>query len=312
MNASNLRKLRDAFSSFITGVTVLTTREADGTPRGFTANSFASVSLDPPLLLVCIGKNADSHPVFAAADGFAVNILAADQAETSGLFATKRTDKFAQIQWRAGPAGFPLLGGVCAWFECATESLHYAGDHTILVGRVGAFDYNDATGLGFVRGGYVNLALEQEAVRAASGAGGAGVIVGAIVEHDGRIMLLPDAKTGKWRLPASGLDGAPGSVHKLLELLNGFGLSASIASLYAVFEHRRSARQSIYYRAFCGQVKAEANALFWPREHLPQAELASPALATMLARYFEEKENQRFGIYFGNEQSGAVSYIAEE
>ena len=310
MNASDLRRLRNAFGSFITGVTVVTTREADGTPRGFTANSFASVSLDPPLLLVCIGKSADSHPVFTAADGFAVNILAAEQIDTSGLFASKRADKFERADWYAGPGGLPLLRDVCAWFECGLENLHYAGDHTILIGRVRAFDYGDHTGLGFVRGGYVNLALEQEAVRAAATGVGTGVVVGAIVEHDDRVMLVQDAQTGKWRLPASGLDGSPGALNQLLDLLAEFGVRASIAALFAVFENRRSGQQSIYYRAFCEAV--EGDHLFRAHADLPWDKLASKPLATMLKRYFAEKENQRFGIYFGSDQSGAVKLIADD
>ena len=308
MNESDLRKLRNAFGSFITGVTVVTTREADGTPRGFTANSFASVSLDPPLVLVCIGKTADSYPVFTAADGFAVNILAADQIETSGLFASKRADKFERADWHAGRGGFPLLAGVCAWFECGLESLHNAGDHTILLGRVREFDYTECTGLGFVRGGYINLGLEQEAVRAA--ASDDGVIVGAIVEHNSKIMLVRDPKTTKWRLPASGLDGSPGAVNKFLELLNGYGVTASIASLYSVFENQQSGRQSIYYRAFCES--ADSGGLFFSSENIPWAELDSSVPHNMLARYFDEKKNHRFGIYFGSEQSGAIRFISEE
>ena len=88
------KQLRNAFGSFMTGVTVVTTRESSGIPRGFTANSFTSVSLDPPLVLICIDKAAESVDVFTGSDGFAVNILASDQADVSGLFASKRADKY--------------------------------------------------------------------------------------------------------------------------------------------------------------------------------------------------------------------------
>ena len=86
--------MRTAFGSFMTGVTIVTTAGVDGSPRGFTANSFTSVSIEPPLLLICIGKSAASMEVFRKAHGFAVNILAEDQKDTSVLFASKRPDKF--------------------------------------------------------------------------------------------------------------------------------------------------------------------------------------------------------------------------
>src|SRR4051794_17579652 len=87
-------ELRRAFGTFVTGVTVITTWDETGAPRGMTANSFTSVSLDPPLLLVCIGKGAASYPAFAAAPAFAVNLLHEGQTEVSSLFASKSTDKF--------------------------------------------------------------------------------------------------------------------------------------------------------------------------------------------------------------------------
>ena len=87
---------------------MITTRQADGTPRGFTANSFTSVSLDPPLLLVCLAKSARSVDVFSEALHFAVNILAEDQKAVSGLFASRTPDKFQQCDWRPGHAEMPL------------------------------------------------------------------------------------------------------------------------------------------------------------------------------------------------------------
>src|SRR5690348_18311076 len=101
MAAIDPLELRRAFGTFMTGVTVITTHGADGSPRGFTANSFTSVSLDPPLLLVCIGKGAASLDTFLHADGFAVSILAEAQKEASGIFASKRPDKFAAVAWRS-------------------------------------------------------------------------------------------------------------------------------------------------------------------------------------------------------------------
>ena len=161
MAAIDPLELRQAFGTFMTGVTVITTRGTDGSPRGFTANSFTSVSLDPPLLLVCIGKGAASLDSFIAADGFAVSILAETQKEASGVFASKRADKFAAVGWHPGPAGHPIVDGAVSWFDCARHAVIDAGDHVVLIGRVEGFAYSDANPLGYSRGGYVTLGLEQ-------------------------------------------------------------------------------------------------------------------------------------------------------
>ncbi|WP_324752455.1 flavin reductase family protein [Roseovarius sp. Pro17] len=157
MTIKDTRALRDAFGRFATGVTVLTTREADGTPRGFTANSFSSVSLDPPLVLVCIGDNAHSGPAFRAAPHFAVNILSADQKGTANLFASRSEDKFGQTDWYAGAHDVPLLPGALATLVCAQHQLVMAGDHVILIGEVLQTDMRDGPALGYHRGNYFSV-----------------------------------------------------------------------------------------------------------------------------------------------------------
>lgn len=154
MTVKDTRALRDAFGRFATGVTVLTTREADGTPRGFTANSFSSVSLDPPLVLVCIGDNAHSGPAFCAAPHFAVNILGSAQKDVSNLFASRSEDKFAQTDWHEGTHSMPLLPGALATLICAQHKLVKAGDHVILIGEVLETQVSDGPALGYHRGGY--------------------------------------------------------------------------------------------------------------------------------------------------------------
>ena len=110
------RALRDAFGCFMTGVTVVTTLDADGKPLGFTANSFSSVSLDPPLLLVSIANSSGNLGAFVSGKGFAVNILGEGQKEVSGTFARPSADRFAQTYWRHGPIGSPLIAGVALQF----------------------------------------------------------------------------------------------------------------------------------------------------------------------------------------------------
>lgn len=129
-------ELRQVLGCFVTGVTVVTTLEPGGAPRGFTANSFTSVSLDPPLVLVCVGRKATSHDVFTAGGGFAVNILSHGQQEVSARFASRGADKFAGLAWRPGQGGGALLEGSLAWLDCRLERVIPAGDHSILLGEV--------------------------------------------------------------------------------------------------------------------------------------------------------------------------------
>ena len=149
--------LRRAFGSFPTGVTVVTTLDADGRPRGMTANSFASVSLDPALLLVCIGHGAASFSAFAQCRSFAVNVLRDDQQDVSSLFASRSAMKFAGIAHAARHTGAPVLDDCLTWFDCTVHERVHAGDHTVLFGRIEQFDTSHAAPLGFSRGRYAEI-----------------------------------------------------------------------------------------------------------------------------------------------------------
>ncbi|WOF45149.1 alpha/beta fold hydrolase [Sphingopyxis indica] len=133
---SDARTFRDALGCFATGVTVVTAMCPDGTPIGLTANSFTSVSLDPPLLLVCIANSAGSAPHLREAGRFAVNVLQIGQQPTSNRFAGKGEDRFAATPWIKGEFGTPVLTGSLSSFECARHAVHDGGDHFLLVGRV--------------------------------------------------------------------------------------------------------------------------------------------------------------------------------
>lgn len=288
------RALRDAFGAFMTGVTVTTTKDEDGAPRGFTANSFTSVSLDPPLLLVCLSKTSSNLAAFRGAEGFAVNVLAETQQEIANTFASKVAERFATIDWRDGPLGAPLIDGSAAWFDCSLRDAIDAGDHVILLGEVKAFDATDANGLGYARGGFFTLGLEQKAVAAA--AGEAHVVVGAIVEHDGKILLLED-ETGALRPPATGLDGVRGSVARLKNRLFEMGVDARLGPLYAVYENDKTGVQSIYYRAVASAAQTE-HGRFIALGSIPWERLPSQPLTDMLRRFETEHREQRFGVYF--------------
>ena len=133
---SDARTLRDALGCFGTGITVVTTIDESGQPVGLTANSFTSVSLDPPLLLVCLARTAGSLPAFEAAESFGVNVLHIGQQPISARFARRDEDRFAGTPWESWDAGIPILKNSLASFECARHALYDGGDHVILVGRV--------------------------------------------------------------------------------------------------------------------------------------------------------------------------------
>ena len=146
------RDLRRAFGCFGTGVTVITTQTADG-PLGMTANSFSSISLDPPLVMWSPAKSSKRHTPFVTADHFCIHVLAADQLAMAQHFAVNGAD-FDGLGWENGPDGAPSLSGCLAQFHCDTFAVHPAGDHSIVLGLVQHVvrGETDAPGLLFKRG----------------------------------------------------------------------------------------------------------------------------------------------------------------
>lgn len=150
-------EFRQVCGHFTTGVTVITATDGDD-PVGLAANSFTSVSLEPPLVLFCAGKTSTTWPRIEKADAYAVNILAADQEEISRTFAAPDVDRFEGVAWHQGVTGSPILDGALAYLDCEIEAKHDAGDHVLVVGRVVDLDVQRDTGpLVFYRGGYGDL-----------------------------------------------------------------------------------------------------------------------------------------------------------
>ncbi|CAM2983385.1 p-hydroxyphenylacetate 3-hydroxylase reductase component [Pseudomonas gessardii] len=153
-NKIDSRAFRRALGNFATGVTVVTAADASGRKVGVTANSFNSVSLDPPLILWSIDKRSTSHVVFESATHFAVNVLAADQIELSNNFARPREDRFADVEYQAGEGGAPVLADCSARFECEKYQQVDGGDHWIMIGKVVAFDDCGRSPLLYHQGAY--------------------------------------------------------------------------------------------------------------------------------------------------------------
>lgn len=153
------RALRDAFSQFATGVTVVTTTDDAGRPVGLTANSFTSVSLEPPLVSWCVDKQSTRFNEFVAAKFFTVSVLTAQQQALSDIFAARSWDDtvFNDIKWVEGHHCVPQLADVSARFHCATEHIYEGGDHLIIVGLVLDFENDPQAPLLFSQGEYRTL-----------------------------------------------------------------------------------------------------------------------------------------------------------
>jgi len=151
------RELRNVFGAFATGVTIITTNDINGKPFGLTANSYTSLSLDPPLILVCVDRKVDCYACFEQSKVFAVNFLHEDQEHLSTRFATKGIEKFEGIPVRQGSVGVLLLEGAIGYIECKLVSGYEGGDHTIYVGEVQAASASGERPLLFFKGKYARL-----------------------------------------------------------------------------------------------------------------------------------------------------------
>ncbi|WP_238455854.1 flavin reductase [Azohydromonas lata] len=230
------RAFRAALGSFATGVTVITARAADGTPVGLTANSFNSVSLEPPMVLWSLARKSLSLPVFAQAQHWAVHVLAADQEALSTSFARSGTDKFAGLAMEDGLGGVPLLEGCAARFQCRTAFQHEGGDHLIFVGEVLAFDRAERAPLVFHAGRYALAARRDPQLpqaRSARVAGGLGEdLLGYLL---GRAYFQCHLEMRE-RAAAAGLDEHQWVIVAALTVRDGVGVAELEAALGYVLD----------------------------------------------------------------------------
>lgn len=152
---------RAAMRRFPTGVTIVTTL-VDGKPYGFTANAFTSVSAEPPMVLICVNREASSHPLISQAGFFCVNILARDQVEIAQRFADRATreGRFEGLQSHPEATGAPVLDGALAFVDCRLAEEHSAGTHTVFLGSVEASGANAGSPLGYFNAGYRDFGVE--------------------------------------------------------------------------------------------------------------------------------------------------------
>jgi flavin reductase (DIM6/NTAB) family NADH-FMN oxidoreductase RutF len=150
------RHFRDALAQFATGVTIICTRAASGRYVGFTAGSFSSVSLSPPLILWTLSRASASLATFEGAERYAVNVLAAGQTDLARRFSRPHADRFSGVPHRLGWSDAPLIDGCVAWLECRPHARHEAGDHVIFIGEVVTVERARGAGLIFHQGRFAS------------------------------------------------------------------------------------------------------------------------------------------------------------
>ncbi len=296
MTAHSQLELRKAFGTFMTGVTVVTTYTGDGVPVGFTANSFTSVSLDPPLVLVCPSKALTSLPAFDACSHFAINILSEDQQDVANVFARPVEDRFSHVKWRDDSLGSPVFEGVTASFSCSVHNRVSAGDHQVLIGRVDAFDTYERPGLGYANGGYFSLGLERFAAELPRASRASHV--GAIIEYKDQVLL---ARTSEgWRPPEVEIQRRAGSRLILRDRLQQSGIDLQFGPVYSVFENKRG-EYSTYYRCYAHDNTTNDIGEYVPIAELDQLDFATHAIADMMKRWVLERQHGVFRLFVGDE-----------
>ena len=305
MSALSPKDLRTAFSSYMTGVTVVTAKSPDGTFVGFTANSFTSVSLDPPLLLVCPGNHLNSFSVFESCDTFAVNVLSESQESVSNQFASSKGDRFATTAWQLDKNGCPLIDGCSATFSCRVHSRELMGDHLVLIGEVMEFDSSGLPGLGYCSNGYFTLSKEREANASIAPSGLAGC-AGALIEHDGKILL---ANTGeRMSVPVIDIADGDGARSTLSAHYQSLGLNITLGPVYSVFDNTAKGRRYTFFTAKAHAGETAGLGEYCDISALSSMEFSDTAQREMARRFLTEYQTKVFGLYLGDAQRGEVHH----
>ena len=267
--------MRQALGKFPTGVTVVTTTTPGDEPVGFTANSFTSVSLNPPLVLICLAKIASLCEVFAAAVSYAINILAAEQEDLSNRFASRGGDRFNHVDWRAEETGSPILEGTAAWLDCELKDVIDGGDHLMLLGEVQSSAFTDAMPLGYYAGSYFSIRLTHDFLQPQNGDAALQSSSGVIINADDAIFLIPQ-EDGSYDVPRVQTH-ASGRAPKELDVeLTRLGLDVDDLVLFSVVEGRHLQRLAVYYRSALvkdrlGQRSLPEHGRFYPFDLIPLA-----------------------------------------
>ncbi len=297
--------LRAAFANFITGVTIVCTRNEEGIPVGFTANSFTSVSLTPPLLLVCPSKNLSSFDAFQACKAFSISILSEGQEHISNTFAASTQDRFDQVDWQNDPLGNPIITGACTHFSCDTHQCIEAGDHNILIGHIKHFAATKQFGLGYGSLGYFNLNMERQNIQQRRDHM---TQLGVLITHNEKLLMCKTPSG--WNLPTTPHIKGHNTLSVLKDYLGKHGVSSDIDVFFSRFNDYNNNMIYTYYRGHINPKKpspAVAKPYEWiALNHLHTLDFASETLEVMVKRFTFERENGLFNFYIGDHHEGDI------
>jgi flavin reductase (DIM6/NTAB) family NADH-FMN oxidoreductase RutF len=307
--STDVLALRRALGMFLTGVTIVTTIDENGASRGITANSFTSVSLDPPMVLFCVDRSAASCDAFTGSRGFAVHILGHEQQELASRFASRSPTKFDGLQCASGAGGAPLLPECAAWLDCETDQRIEVGDHVVIVGRVLDFGVEPQRPLAYLQGRFVPLAPEQGLATEAHG-----VTVGWIADTaDGRIVLERSGADEPWSVPLRRLGSVPLDDESLAQLAaEHLATPVELHFLYSLYYQGDPGHVVMLYRVRLtqpGGLEPTSDRRLFSIDDLPWDAVAGEPMRGILRRYVRERAGGRFGLYAGSAERGRIASI---
>ena len=296
------QELRKAFGTFLTGVTVVTTTNNDGGPVGFTANSYTSVSLDPPLVLVCPALTLKTIDTFMTCHHFVINILAEGQQDVSTTFSCIGDDRFSQVSWHQNQWRMPILDSVVSHFSCSVHDRIIAGDHLVLIGQVQEFQTTDTPALGYLKGNYLNLEMERRAEQLASS--NPDMVVGAIVAWNNQVLLIKTPQG--YQLPHIKLSKKQNAQSAIRQLLVDQQLDGNVGSVYSIFDDQESNTTFSFYLTEAKNGTTSGFGEYVSINRLNTIQFFSKALQEMMLRYSLDRKNCIFGLYVGNQSRGDI------
>lgn len=302
------------FGLFMTGVTVVAARASDGSCRAFTANSFTSVSLDPPLILVCLSRSSPSLDVFLSADGFSVSFLGESQREISNAFASRDAEVKAAAIAGLAAARVPFVQESLATMICTREHVYEGGDHVILIGRVQNFQINPGQPLGFFRGSYTSIGPSVEDLEQIE----LPVIVAGILESSGKLMLCRTPGSSDWEIPSAFM--RPGERHGqvLQRAFKALDVDVEPRLPYSLFQEADERNTTLVFsvesstRITPGIRSGGKEIRLFAEAEEPWNLIKGEMRKGVLKRYFSELIEGRFGIYFDTTSGGRLLSIGGE
>ncbi|WP_454691321.1 flavin reductase [Achromobacter aloeverae] len=310
-DAANPIALRRAFGLFATGVTVVSTWAADGEARSFTANSFTSVSMDPPLVLVCLGKFSSSLDTFQSAETFSISVLEASQRDISNAFASRDPATKIAASRQLVADTVPYVKASMATFMCDRHRIIDAGDHLILIGQVRKFRSGDGQPLCFFLGGYVGLGADVTEIEQITPT----VRIGGVLSMDGKVLLQRRKGAARWEIPSTLLKRGERQGQALNKVFERLGEKIRISVPYSVFQETGEHDMTIIFAVEpaeslqAGSVSGDMECAFFSEEDAPWDLVDGEMKQSLLRRYLKEVSSGFYGVYFDTAE-GAGSVVA--